>query len=35
VLGQAITGLLAVIAGQPGDVVCLLGQRRQYTIEER
>jgi hypothetical protein len=31
VLGRDITGLFAVIVDQPGDVVCLLGQRHRYT----
>lgn len=35
VLGRDITGLFAVIVDRPGDVVCLLGQRHQYTIEQR
>jgi Aspartyl protease len=34
VLGRDITGLFAVIVDQPGNVVCLLGQRHQYTIEQ-
>ena len=34
VLGRDITGLFAVIVDQPGDVVCLLGQRHRYTIEQ-
>ena len=34
VLGRDITGLFALIVDQPDDVVCLLGQRHQYTIEE-
>ena len=33
VLGRDITGLFSVIVDQPGDVVCLLGQRHRYTIE--
>jgi hypothetical protein len=32
VLGRDITGLFAVIVDQPGDIVCLLGQRHRYTI---
>jgi len=35
VLGRDITRLFAVIIDQPGDVVCLLGQRHQYTIVQR
>lgn len=32
VLGRDITRLFALIVDQPGQVVCLLGQRHQYTI---
>jgi aspartyl protease len=32
VLGRDITGLFTVIVDQPGDVVCMLGQRHRYTI---
>jgi hypothetical protein len=35
VLGRDITGLFAVIVDQPGNVVCLLGQRHHYTIEQK
>jgi Aspartyl protease len=35
VLGRDITRLFAVIIDQPGDIVCLLGQRHQYTILQR
>jgi len=35
VLGRDITGLFAVIVDQPGNVVCLVGQRHQYRIEQR
>ena len=35
VLGRDIMRLFAVIIDQPGDVVCLLGQRHQYTIVQR
>jgi hypothetical protein len=35
VLGRDITRLFAVIIDQPGAVVCLLGQRHQYTIVQR
>jgi hypothetical protein len=35
VLGRDITRLFAVIIDQPGDIVCLLGQRHQYTIVQR
>jgi hypothetical protein len=34
VLGRDITGLFAVIVDQPGQVVCLLGQRHRYRIEQ-
>lgn len=34
VLGRDITGLFTVIVDQPGDVVCMLGQRHRYTIEQ-
>jgi hypothetical protein len=34
VLGRDITRLFAVIVDQPGDVVCLLGQRHRYVIIE-
>jgi hypothetical protein len=34
VLGCDITGLLAVIVDKPRNVVCLLGQRHCYTIEQ-
>ena len=32
VLGRDITGLFAVIVDQPGNSLCFLGQRHQYTI---
>jgi predicted aspartyl protease len=32
VLGRDIIGSFAVIVDQPGDVVCLLGQRHRYTV---
>ena len=32
VLGRDITGLFTVLVDQPGDLVCLLGQRHRYTI---
>ena len=32
VLGRDITGLFALIIDRPGDVVCLIRQRHQYTI---
>jgi hypothetical protein len=35
VLGQDITGLFAVIVDRPGAVVCLLGQRHRYLIDQR
>lgn len=34
VLGRDIMGLFSVIVDQPGSVVCLLGQRHGYTIEQ-
>lgn len=34
VLGRDITCLFAVIVDQPGDTVCLVGQRHRYTIRE-
>jgi predicted aspartyl protease len=34
VLGRDITSLFAVIVDRPSDVVCLLGQRHRYTIEQ-
>ena len=34
VLGRDIIGLFAVIVDQPGNVVCLLGQRHRYRIEQ-
>ncbi len=34
VLGRDITRLFAVIVDQLQDVVCLLGQRHRYTIEQ-
>jgi hypothetical protein len=34
VLGRDITGLFAVIVDWPRDVVCLVGQRHRYTIEQ-
>ena len=35
VLGRDITGLFALIADRPGNVVCLLGQQHRYTITQR
>jgi hypothetical protein len=35
VLGRDLTNLLALIVDRPRDVVCLLGQRHTYTIEQR
>ena len=32
VLGRD-TGLFTVIVDQPGDIICLLGQRHHYTIQ--
>ena len=34
VLGRDITGLFAAIVDQPGNLVCLLGQRHRYTITQ-
>lgn len=34
VLGRDITGLFTVIVDRLHDVVCLLGQRHRYTIEQ-
>jgi hypothetical protein len=34
VLGRDVTGPFAVIADEPGDVVCLLAQRHRYTIRQ-
>ena len=34
VLGRDITGLFVVIVDRPGNVVCLLGQRHRYTLEQ-
>ena len=34
VLGRDITGLFTVIVDWPHDVVCLVGQRHRYTIEQ-
>ena len=34
VLGRDITGLFALVVDQPGNVVCLLGQRHRYTIAQ-
>jgi hypothetical protein len=33
VLGRDVTGLFAVMVDQPGQVVCMLGQRHRYRIE--
>jgi predicted aspartyl protease len=32
VLGRDVTGLFAVVVDRPSNIVCLLGQRHQYTI---
>lgn len=32
VLGRDITGLFTMLVDQPGNLVCLLGQRHRYTI---
>jgi hypothetical protein len=34
-MSRDITGLFALIVDQPGHVICLLGQRHWYTIEQR
>jgi hypothetical protein len=34
VLGRDITGLFAVVVDRPGSILCLLGQRHQYTIQQ-
>lgn len=34
VLGRDVTDLFAVIVDRPGNVICLLGQRHRYTIEQ-
>jgi hypothetical protein len=34
VLGRDITDLFAVSVDHPGNIVCLLGQRHRYTIEQ-
>jgi hypothetical protein len=34
VLGRDITDLFAVIVDRVHDVVCLLGQRHRYSIEQ-
>jgi hypothetical protein len=34
VLGRDVTGLFAVIVDQPNNVVCMIGQRHRYTIEQ-
>ena len=34
VLGRDITGLFSVIVDRPGAVVCLIGQRHRYSIEQ-
>ncbi len=35
VLGRDISGLFAVIVDQPRNVVCLVGQRHHYAIQQR
>jgi predicted aspartyl protease len=35
VIGRDITDLFAVIVDRPANVVCLLGQQHQYTIEQK
>ena len=34
VLGRDVMGLFAVIIDQPGNTICLLGQRHRYAIEQ-
>ncbi len=34
VLGRDVTDLFAVIVDRPRDLVCLVGQRHRYTIEQ-
>jgi len=34
VLGRDIIGLFALLVDQPGNVICLLGQRHRYAIEQ-
>jgi predicted aspartyl protease len=34
VLGRDVTDLLAVVVDRPNDVICLLGQRHRYIIEQ-
>jgi hypothetical protein len=34
VLGRDVSDLFTVIVDRPGNVVCLLGQRHRYTIEQ-
>ncbi len=34
VLGRDVTDLFAVIVDRPGDVVCMLGQRHRYSIQQ-
>lgn len=34
VLGRDVTNLFALIVDRPRDIVCLLGQRHRYTIEQ-
>lgn len=35
VLGRDVTGFFAVIIDRPNNLVCLLAQRHQYSIEQR
>lgn len=35
VLGRDVTGVFAVIVDRPGNAVCLLRERHQYTIVQR
>jgi hypothetical protein len=35
VLGRDILSLFPLIVDRPGNIVCLIGQRYRYTIEQR
>jgi predicted aspartyl protease len=35
ILGRDITDLFALIVDRPSNVVCLIGQRHRYTIEQQ
>jgi hypothetical protein len=34
VVGRDITNLFAVVVDRPQDVVCLIGQRHRYVIQQ-